>query len=176
MAKKRKNQEGQAIAEMTVAMIAILAMVSGFLLISQLGRASVENLLNAKARCDINAMNGLSLGQGSSIRYWEIGDDLLEMSPDDEAMTLTNDDPALFSGELQSGGMRISDLDDYVVNNFADNLSASTLFLEAAGMTSGTQSVEISLDDASRFLYGGSTLFGLESVTIEDTAYSPMLR
>ncbi len=171
----KKNQKGQALAEMTVAMIAILAMISGFLIIAQLSRASIENLLRARADSDINSFNGIYGNPGSPIRYWGIGDDLMEISPDDQAMTMTSDNPALFSSQLSSGGLNLGSLGAYAQNNFAATMSSDYLFLDSANLTSANENTEIDLDDASRFLYGGTTLFGLPTVTIENTVYMPVV-
>ena len=176
MIEKRKYQKGQATAEMTIAMIGIMAIIAGFLAISQLSRTSIENLLRSKANADINSYNGIYHSNGSSIRYWNSGEDQMEMSPDDTAITITNDNPSLFRSELSNGSFNLaSDLGNYVQNNFATQLSSDYIFLSSANLTSAKQTDEIELEDSSRFLYEGPSLFGIRSVTIENTVYMPVI-
>lgn len=171
----KKNESGQAIAELTIAMLAILAVLSGLLLIAQLGRTNIRTLLDAKAMCDINSINGIRFFSGSPIRYWTIGNDNLEMSPDDEAVTSTTEDSMYFRSQLTSNGFNIANFEDYVQNNFARDLSDGSLFFDSAELTSGRESVEVEFDDASRFLYGGDRLFGIPGVTIENNVYCPLI-
>lgn len=174
--KNRRFQRGQATAELTIALIAVMAVVSGFLLIAQLGRANLDSLLEAKAKADINSINGIPGATGSPIRYWDDGNDNLEYSPDDEAQTMTNDDGALFNSQLRTQGFSLSsDLGSYALNNFAKTLGVDYIFLPAANLTSATENVTVDIDDASRFLYGGNSLFGLRTINIENSIYMPIV-
>lgn len=172
----RKTQKGQATAEMAYSLIAVMSVISGFLIVSQIGLANIETLLEAKANADINSVNGIPGSPGSSIRYWDIGDDNLEYSNDDDAQSLTSDNAPLFNNELGNPNFSLaSDLGTYVQDNFARDLGQSYVFLPAANLTSASEVTTINLNDASRFLYGGNTLFGLKSVNVGNTVYMPII-
>lgn len=173
---KNRNQGGQATAEMAVAIVTIMAIMSGFLLIAQLGRTGIRSILEARRLADINSYNGISLSPGSSIRHWETGDDLMEMSADDTAVAFTNDEPELFKSQLSNGSFNLaSDISGMAIENFATDLTSDFIFLEGADLTSGESSESIDLNDASRFLYGGNTLFGTSSIDIDNTVYMPII-
>lgn len=171
LSENRKCQRGQATVELVVALVAIVAMISGFFLISQLGMTSVKSILAATENASIQSLQGISQGAPVSIRDWTIGNDNMEMSPDDVPVTGTSEDSTQFTGELYTYGLNLSGSQ----KNFANDLSASNLFIYAANLTEGSNINEVDVEDAASLACGGRTLFGLTSITIENTVYLPTL-
>jgi len=171
LSKNREDQRGQATAELVVALVAIVAMVSGFFLISQLGMTSVKSVLAASEQAGIQSIQGVSQGAPVSIRDWNIGNDNMEMSPDDVPVTGTFEDSSRFTGELYTYGLNLSGKQ----KNFATDLSNSNFFVFAANLTKGSDTSQVDIEDAASLSCGGRTLFGLTSITIENNIYLPAL-
>ena len=128
----RTNQKGQATAEMAVSMVGIMAVMSGFLIIAQLGLANIENILEAKAQADISSLNAQTGVSGTYISLWWPGNDMMPMTNDDQQVPGIFDNPASFSDELRNGRMNLAtDIDGMALNNFAPSIGPS-VFLNAA--------------------------------------------
>ncbi len=171
----RINEKGQATAEMAVSMVGIMAIMSGFLIIAQLGLANIENLLEAKTQADISSMNSQTGSSGSYISLWLPGNDEMPMTPDDQMVMAFMDDPSSFTDELRNSQFDLATgLDGLARNNFAPDVGPN-VFLNGANLTSSTRTVEVQLDDASKFLYGGNTLFGIDTIVVENSVFVPAL-
>jgi hypothetical protein len=148
MAKNRKYEHGQALAETAVGLIAIAFVFLGLLFISGLGIESIKTLLKARGGADSYAYNGtLGTESASNIIDWEkvsgekYGPDELPFTYDDpssknEGSTI---DFSVFSGELNTDNFSLADnMPDYdqASYNFAadDTIWDSNVFVNAADL------------------------------------------
>ena len=167
----RKNQNGQAIVELTVSLVGILAVFCGFLLISRLSIQNVDNIIKARGDADDNAINSRIADPGNSISGWSAGIDNNMYTADDTPNSVVVD-PTPFSGELQNGIFSLkTDLSmSYIHDNYAPNVgNPDFIFISAAELTSGNYSSQpIQLDDLDRLLYVNAA-----SITLKDESFMP---
>ena len=71
----RRGESGQAFAELTVSLVAILAVFVGFLLMAALCSDRVSTLISARTEADQKSSNGVSSQAGESIQRWDYGPD-----------------------------------------------------------------------------------------------------
>lgn len=170
----KRKQNGQAIVELTVALVGILAIFCGFLLISKLGIQNVDNIIKAREEADDNAINFVLADPGLPILSWDRGTDNYMYTADDTRVTGVFADPSLFSGELQNDIFSLkTDLSmTYIHDNYAPNVGdPNFIFLTAAELTSGSySSPPILLDDLERLLY-----VDIASITLMDETYMPFI-
>lgn len=170
--KNRKYQKGQAIAEMTAGLISLMAVFFGLFLIMDLTISNIDNILEARGEADIATYNGVEGNMGTSIRFWEEGTDTLLYTADDEAQVGTLDNGETFVSELGNGEFSLSTglSEEYVENNFTTDLEESSLFINAADMTSATESSTVSLDETEQILF-----FKSDDISLSDTVYMPFI-
>ncbi len=168
--KRRRNQQGQAIAELTASLVLLLAMFCGFVLIAQLATSNIENIIDARGDADENGYLGTANDNGDPIMYWSEGADGYLYTADDKALIGTSDNPSLFKGELKNDDYDLAAAPSYVEDNFVPTMGPLYIFLEAADLTSGSESSSVTLDDLSRLLYVDSP-----SITLEDNVYMPFM-
>ncbi len=141
----RKNY--QALTELAVSLIAFLVMIVGFLMISGLGTANLENLISAREGADKMARNGLSGADGQQLRTWSYGADNLPFTQDDMPVSGSNASGDTFRNEMQSSDQTLDLTNRGILpaipaeNNFAPDLAPSRFFLSAA-MLAGYSSSE----------------------------------
>ena len=177
----KRKQSGQAVVELTVSLVGILAVFCGFLLISKLSIQNVDNIIKARGNADSNAVDpeivNLGANSGYFIRSWSEGADNYMYTADDTRNLVDVLDPSSFSEELQNGSFNLKEdlakIDKYKnYNNFApktqDVNNVNFIFLGAAGLTSGSSSSSVSLDDLERFLYVDTS-----RITLKDEIYMP---
>ena len=134
---KRKHESGQAIAELCISLIAILAIFVGFLFTVALGVENVQNLIFARGKADqLAANNGATSIGGSPVIAWDYGDDELKFTSDDYAIHGSTRSIETYNNELGNDDITLSELDDsYVKKNFSQTIG-SPLFYQAAQLTS----------------------------------------
>lgn len=140
--KDRSGLRGQAITEMTVAMVGIMAVFLGLLFMAALGVENIQTLLIAKGEADENAYDGVIEDAGQPILEWSYGNDELFFTADDSPNVGTGESAGYFEGQLTStdGTLPLGGLDDsYALNNFADGFPNIYLFVSAAELTSHTE-------------------------------------
>lgn len=170
-----RNQNGQAIVELTVSLVGILAIFCGFLLISDLSIKNVDNIIKTRGEADSNAIDPTAINIGASIghsiRSWSEGADNYMYTADDISNPIGVLDPTPFSGELQNIDFNMNtDLSmSYMHDNFAQSVGGlDFIFLTAADLTSGDNSTSVLLDDLAQFLYVDTP-----SITLKDQIYIP---
>ena len=77
MTQKRRllrRESGQALTELVVALVGLLAVFCGFLLVSALGTENVRNIIEARESADQKARSGVS-SQSNAVftRHWDYG-------------------------------------------------------------------------------------------------------
>jgi len=137
----RNREKGQAIIELVMSLVAIMAVFLGVIFAFALGKSNVENIIQCRGTADSYAGNGVAGEYGSPIVTWTEGGDGRMFTNDDVAVSGAVDDSSLFLGELSNGSIDLVSGfgGEYVENNFAEGLDEEySLFLSMAGMTSYT--------------------------------------
>ena len=174
----RRGESGQAFAELTVSLIAILAAFIGFLLIAALGSDRVSMLIRAREEADRKSSSGVSSQGGESIRYWDYGTDEIPFTTDDHAVAGSAGDGALFVQQLadNTGEVNLANPpSSSTLGSDFSSLQDANLFVNAASLASGDARTMDSLRDHNldSLEYAVRWLFGVNGTRIEDTVYMP---
>ena len=174
---RRNGESGQAFAELTVSLIAILAAFAGFLLVAVLSADNVSMSIRARESADIQSSHGISSRAGTSISRWDYGPDMVPFTADDRPVGGGEGDGALFKYQLRDPSGKVSFIGTSPMqydNDFA-GLQDSNFFVTAADLADGTASTSNSLKD-----HGIGTLesairglFRVDGVEVRDTVYMP---
>lgn len=187
--RRRIRRKRQALTELAVCLVAILAVISGMLLISGLGIRNVRNLIQARQEADQKARDGFSTAAGKDIRCWSYGADNLPFTRDDTAVLTAQDASGNFMNELDSNDEEDASDDALILdlrhtaalahipssNNFAKNTALQHFFLSAATLAGHTESDE----DPLASLHLASlrqlvrTLLLKNDLSLSDTVFMP---
>ncbi len=74
MKNKQQQQQGQAIVEMCVGLIAIMAVFLGLVIVGGIGISNIQTLLRNKSATEAVSRAGNQGGQGYNIYAWDYGD------------------------------------------------------------------------------------------------------
>lgn len=178
--KTDRRRSGQAIVEMAVCLVAILAVLGGFLLISGLGIENVQNAIRSREAVDQKARDGIVSSSGRMIRTWNYGNDGILFTRDDKASEWTPD-INIFLSELKDETEPLDMKDSSVFphisasHNFAGSLSASRLFLSAAELTSAkiTESDPLDKRNLSSFRSLIKALIANPDFSLVDDTFMP---
>ena len=138
----RRGESGQAFAELTVSLIAILAAFVGFLLVAALSSDRVSTLIRAREEADMKSSGGVSSQSGDSIRYWDYGADEIPFTTDDRAVLGSAGDGALFKRQLADNtghvGLTNPPSSSALGSDFA-SLQDADMFVNVAAITTINQ-------------------------------------
>ena len=175
----RRGESGQAFAELTVSLIAILAAFVGFLLVAALSSDRVSMLIRAREEADQKSSGGVSSQGGESIRYWDYGADEIPFTTDDRAVLGSAGDGALFKRQLadNTGHVALTNppsSNSSLRSDFAA-LQDSNLFVNAASLASGNAGTTDSLRDHNigSLEHAVQWLFGVNGTRVEEQVYMP---
>ena len=171
---------GQAIVEMAVCLVAILAVIGGFLLVSGLSLENVQNAIRAREAVDRQARNGILSSSGRMIRTWNYGRDGILFTRDDKISEWTPDSN-VFLSELkdETDPLDMKDRSAFPhissSNNFAGSLSPGRLFLTAAELASAkiTENDPLTKRNLSSFRSLIKALITDPDFCLEDHAFMP---
>ena len=171
---------GQAIVEMAVCLVAILAVIGGFLLISGLALENVQNAVRTREAVDRQARSGILSSSGRLIRTWNYGKDGILFTRDD-TVTEWSPNPNVFLTELKDEteplDMKAANAFPHIssAHNFAGNLSAGRLFLLAAELASAkiTEADPLEKRNLSSFRSLIKALIANPDFCLEDKAFMP---
>lgn len=85
---KRTAEKGQAYMEFVVCIIPLIFVFSGLILVAVLGRANVQNTINARSASDLGKSQGNA--QPKNIVVWDYGKDSIPFTADDVPVTGEN--------------------------------------------------------------------------------------
>ena len=174
----KKHEEGQAIVELTISLIAIMVVFLGVIFAFALGNANVEGIINARGECDNYAGNGNPQGDsGRHILDWSPGNDERIMTNDDTSIIGGNDYPEFFTGELKYPLDLTSGFEGaHVLNNFADDVNGvGSIFLAMANLTKSTKTTDPYDEGLLEDLQGAFRELIYDSdMEIENSAYMPI--
>ena len=174
----RRGESGQAFAELTVSLVAILAAFIGFLLVAALSSDRVTMLIRAREEADRKSSSGVSSQGGESIRYWDYGTDEIPFTTDDHPVLGSAGDGALFKGQLtdNSGEVVLTNppSSSTLGSDFA-SLQDANMFVNAASLASGDARTTNSLRDHNIGSLESAVrwLFGVGNTRVEDTVFMP---
>ena len=183
----RRGESGQAFAELTVSLVAILAVFVGFLLIAALCSDRVTTLISARTEADQKSTNGVSSQEGESIQRWDYGADGIPYTTDDSAVSGSGGNGALFKSQLSynnesdnRGNVDLTNPPASMSQLRSDftMLQDNNIFVNAASLASGKDEVSDSLgkhydNDASALKSAAQFLFGISRTRVQDTVYMP---
>ncbi len=147
--KNLRDESGQAIAELTVALIPILLVILACMFAVIAGLENIHVLKSARASAD----NESGLRNATNVKNWgEYGnDEILFTADDEEALSIAgSEDVTVMKDALMTTQedleMNISDLDDFVYYNFTQNFPSPTsgpmpdyfVYLSAGDLIEGT--------------------------------------
>ena len=154
--RRRFRRHGQALTELAVSLVAILAVISGMLLITGLGVRNVRNLIQARQEADRKSRDGFGAEEGKDIRFWSYGKDNLPFTRDDTTVSAAQDVSGNFMNELDTND-EADEADDGLIldlrhtgtlahiparNDFAKNTALQHFFLSAATLAGHTETDE----------------------------------
>ena len=174
----RRGESGQAFAELTVSLVAILAVFVGFLLIAALGSDRVSSIIRAREDADRKSSSGVSSQGGESIRYWDYGMDGIPFTTDDNAVLGSAGDGALFMRQLSdnTGEVMLSNppSSSDLRSDFS-GLQDANLFVNAASLASGDAGTSSTLRDhnISSLEPAIRWLFHIDRISVEERVYMP---
>lgn len=179
----RRGESGQAFAELSVSLIAILAAFIGFLLVAALSSDRVSTLIRAREKVDAKFGNNFvavySSGEDvESIRNWNKGADGIPFTADDEKILGSPGDSTVFADQLSdnTGRLMLQNPPSSLPQLKSDfsSLSSSNFFVNAACLISDTESsdpfYEHKLDSLQNSI---QWLFGIRNVRIEERVFMP---
>lgn len=178
--KDSSRRSGQAIVEMAVCLVAILAVVGGFLLITALGLENIQNAIRSRETVDQKARDGIVSSSGRMIRSWNSGKDGILFSRDDKPSEW-GPDANVFLSELKDDteplDMRDRSAFPHIPasGNFAANLQPARLFLSAAELTNSKliESDPLSKRNLSSFRSLIKALIANPDFSLEDNTFMP---
>ena len=175
----RRGESGQAFAELTVSLIAILAAFVGFLLVAALGSDRIAVLIEARRVADMKSAGGISSQGGESIREWDNGPDGIPFTVDDNIIFGSAGDGAYFKNQL-------SDNTGFVtlqhppgaslrLNSEFARLQDSDFFVNAASLADGSvqTSDTLHLHNLDSLESAFRWLFKLNGTRVGETVYMP---
>ena len=172
---RRDGESGQAFAELTVSLIAIMAAFAGFLLVAVLSSDGVSISIDARRRADELSSNGY-YSNAVTISRWD-GTQVASSTEDDPDSYRSGGDGPLFRDQLHDPSGKVSFIGSSALryDNEFDGLQDSEFFLGAADLSDGTSSTSNSLKDRGigslESVVRG--LFRIDGVEIRDTVYMP---
>lgn len=180
----RKTQNGQALAELAVCLIALMVVLLGFFLISALTMGNVENVIDAREEADKRARKGTLGGENAqNISHWAYGNRNIAFTADDTPVTQSDAYGAKFLEILRIPG------EDFTLTsaggsgkeylqihyNPVPDISAVNVFLSAANLTAGTTKITDPLErrNLSNLQEAFNRVFGITDFSIVDTIFMP---
>jgi hypothetical protein len=179
----KKNQNGQAIVELTVSLVGILSIFFGFLLISKLSIKSVDNTITARGYADnesilLNEQMDVA-PDGEFILSWKEGIDGYLYTRDDKS-DFGVGDSARFKDQLILNSLDLTipptglAFEDKSVSKIYNN-EIKDLFLASASLVLGDKKDSSSIDEDDKrylsFLYTGD----IPDISLEDKVYMPII-
>lgn len=143
--KRKHREEGQAIAEFVVCLIAILFVFLGVLAMGVLSMESVSCLIGARSDADVASALGSSVGGSApeQILEWDRGPDGIPFTADDEPVTGMGSESFARNFNTREDVVEGTEsvpmtLAELAKNGYADGRAGETTFLAAANLNGYT--------------------------------------
>ncbi len=140
------RKQGQAMIELTVALVAILTIMSGLLLIVSVGTAHTEAMMEARREAGANAMMDIAPIESPDFIFdWQAGNDGKKLTADDTSM---QDNTQPFNDNIVNRAVGNNDewplfsgMNNNPINQLRNNSTPATLF----GLVKGEEHISIPL-------------------------------
>ena len=174
---RRNGESGQAFAELTVSLIAIMAAFAGFLLVAVLSSDGVSISIEARRRADELSSNGY-YSNALTISRWDHAEDTSSYMTDEQDPSRYGGNGPLFRDQLRDPSRKVSFIgsSELRYDNEFDGLQQDTdFFLGAADLSDGRASTSNSLKDHGIGSLDSVVrgLFRIDDVEIRDIVYMP---
>lgn len=171
-AQRSASESGQAMVELMVGLVALLALFAGLLQLGKLSTAQTDTLFNARREAGTRAMSTIAVSSAADyIRYWEEGDDERRYSVDD---TFTDADGSAFTATVTSRAVR-DNSEWNIMQRMPDNpivaLRDSPAPVTQFGLLEGKDSTTVPLLPIVQHL-----LYDAGSIEIESKVWMPWAR
>jgi len=175
---RRNGESGQAFAELTISLIAIIAAFAGFLLIAVLSADGVSISIRARESADRLSSRGGSSRAGVSISHWDYGPDTVPFTADDNPVGGAGGNGPLFRAQLKDFSGKVSFVGSSPLryDDEFGRLQDEDFFVSAADLAKGDPNPP---KDALRRHGIGELenvvrgLFGVNDAEVRDTVYMP---
>jgi uncharacterized protein (UPF0333 family) len=178
----KKAEEGQALTEMAVMLIAVMVVFLGLIFAYAIGKKNISSMIDCYGKAGDNAYNNVYDNPGTQILTWSAGPDERMYTNDDVPVTGGDDNPQLFRDQFISNDGKV-DLNgsfhpEYIKENFVPHITAgSSIFHTAANLTSASESYDIyEIKEVNDLKEAFSYLIFSSDVIVENSAFMPMLR
>jgi hypothetical protein len=177
-----RGESGQALAEMAVMLIAIMAVFLGLIFAYAIGKKNIASMIDCYGKAGENAYNNVYEDPGTQLLTWTAGADERMYTNDDIPVTGGSDNPQLFRDQFISNNAKV-DLNgsfhsDYVKNNFVPQItSGSAIFHIASNLTSASETYDIyEIKEINDLKQAFSYLIFSSDVVVSNKVFMPMLR
>ena len=175
---RRNGESGQAFAELTISLIAIIAAFAGFLLIAVLSADGVSISIRARESADRLSSRGGSSRAGVSISHWDYGPDSVPFTADDHPVAGAAGDGPMFKYQLRdsSGLVSFSGSTPLRYDDDFGRLQDADFFVSAADLAIGNPTPRTNalrrhgIGELEKAVRG---LFGVDDAEVRDTVYMP---
>jgi len=140
---KISSTAGQAMVELTIAVVAIMALAAGMLLLNRIEWARLSALVAARGNAGALAMakDYTGVPDPQFISDWQAGPDEKRYTPDDQAIPDLNAVPLVRGIVYDAGGLSI------IPDNALYNLGSAAEPLDQFYLVKGRESVSVDLSD-----------------------------
>ncbi len=159
---------GQAIIELTIALVAILVLMTAMLLIVHVGTARTQAMMDARHEAGINAMlNSQQITSPNYIRDWNEGPDGKKLTVDDvpimDIAQPFNNDVVAHAAADNAGWIQLNNTTNQSLVRLKNAANPSALF----GLVKGEQRTSIDL----RAFIPNNLLFDSDDMEIDETVW-----
>jgi hypothetical protein len=173
--RKQKRRRGQALIETFLAMIGLLVLLVAIGQIGRTGHENISNYYNARGLADDRAENTGAPASGDYVHDWDVGDDGLRYTADDEHAGAWGDTVIPFTNNLYLDGNDSTGLSDLMTgwgmsdyDQVSPLLSTDSL-VRAADLRRGRATENVPVDVTLERLL----LPGANHLHLEDEVYMP---
>ena len=175
---RRNGESGQAFAELTVSLIALMAVFAGFLLVAVLSADGVSISIRARESADTQSSQGVSARAGTSISHWDYGPDSVPFTADDHPVAGAAGDGPMFKYQLRdpSGLVSFSGSTPLRYDEDFGRLQDTDFFVSAADLAVGNPSPRsdaLGRHGIGKLQNAVRGLFGVDDAEVSDTVYMP---
>ena len=175
---KKSAEKGQALTELVVCLIPIILIFSGVILIAVLGRANVQNTIQARSQAELGRQTEKE--EPMQISDWDYGKDRIPYTSDDQP--LTNARFYLAAGDFDTEKDTVPgkytenvDLQNVFDGGYLSNLPGRVNFTQAANLTGAKLTVRDTLSKNKMQFFARMFQIHLKSQNIEikDSVFMP---
>jgi hypothetical protein len=170
MKTRRKQNRGQAIAELLIAMVGLTVAMAAVLQVCRAGNTNIQNLYESRRDAESKARSATFDSGGTTIGDWDVGADGLRHTADDVILRADHEDLMNYDGEVREpwdiGRLESMGLNDGFTP-YIDEFSRA----RSANLFRGEQSVSVPLEPALQSLL----FIARDRLELSDQTYMPAM-